>query len=87
MGKIILTGPAPTKKKTENPPIFRLSLYIAEIVIATITDAVNTPDISAAEIISHLFDAIKRFIYISCVYVLHKNKRMDLCGLTFKLNA
>lgn len=35
----------------------------AETDIAIITDAVNTPEIRAADTISHLFDSRKRFIY------------------------
>lgn len=50
------------EKRAEDFPLLFGCVHIVETVIAIITDAVNTPEISAAETISHLFDAIKRFI-------------------------
>lgn len=50
------------EKRAEDFPLLFGLVHIVETVIAIITDAVNTPEISAAETISHLFDAIKRFI-------------------------
>ena len=60
------------KNRKHEPSVLLVFCFvqIAETVRATTTEAVKTPEIRAAEMISHLLDLRKRFIKF--ISVLHK---------------
>ena len=49
-----------------------------------IADVIKIPDITAPEMISHLLDAIKRFIYNLLIPRRAKNKTIYMCRINYK---